>query len=112
MEQVLRQKDIILVPFAFSNQSDSQVRPVLVISSDKFNANSLDLVAVGITSNPDIDGIIPIKPEDWKDGVYSESYIRVSNVSTVEKKIVHKRIGKLSNERFRDVMERFYGLFK
>ena len=47
----LSQRDIILIPFPFSDLAGIKVRPALVISNDGYNKNSLDAVVVALTSN-------------------------------------------------------------
>jgi len=106
VEQVLRQKDIILVSFPFSDQSTEKRRPALVISSDKFNATSFDVIVCAITSNLDAVNSVLIKPDDWKDGVYSECCIKTASVLTLDKKMAMKKIGRLSGERFREAKQK------
>jgi mRNA interferase MazF len=113
MGQVLRRKDIVLVPFPFSDQSGGKNRPALIISNDRFNENSPDVIACGITSNIDNGHFtVFIKPEDWKDGIYSESCVKTASVFALDKKIVLKRIGRISDERFAEVMKRFNEIIK
>lgn len=47
----LRQRDIILIPFPFSDLTGSKVRPALMISHDDYNEIYLDAVVVALTSN-------------------------------------------------------------
>ena len=47
----MNQRDLLLVPFPFSDQSGKKVRPVVVVSNDNFNEHSEDLIVLGITSN-------------------------------------------------------------
>ena len=113
MEQVLKRKDIVLVPFSFSDMSGYKQRPALVISGDRFNEVSPDLVLCSITSNiEDSDNLVLIKREDWKDGLYSESGVRVDSIQTVSKKIVIKKIGRLGTERFNVVKKKVIALFE
>jgi mRNA interferase MazF len=111
MEQVLKRKDIVLVPFPFTDQSASKRRPALVISNDKFNSESEDVIVCAITSNPDSGPYtVQIRKEDWKDGMYSESYVKSCIILTIAKRAVDKRIGRLSSERFGQVMEQIRGV--
>jgi hypothetical protein len=48
---MIEQKDLLLVPFPFSDQSGRKVRPVIVISNDEFNKYSDDILVIGVTSN-------------------------------------------------------------
>ena len=45
------QKDIVLVPFPYSDLSSSKRRPVLVVSNDDYNRQFQDIVVFVITSN-------------------------------------------------------------
>lgn len=112
MVQVLRQKQIVLVPFPFTNQTDVKRRPALVLSTDSFNQNSSDIVVCAITSNLEGDYSVRINQEDWKDGLYSESCVKFANILTIDKNLVIKPIGRLNNERFRDVLLKIYEVVK
>ena len=48
---MMEQRDLLLVPFPFSDQSGRKVRPVIVISNNDFNRHSEDAIVVGVTSN-------------------------------------------------------------
>jgi len=48
---VIAQKDLVLLPFPFSDQTGRKVRPAIVISNDEFNNNSEDVLVVAVTSN-------------------------------------------------------------
>lgn len=107
MEQVLNQKDIVVVPFPYTDQTGFKNRPALVLSSDKFNRSSQEVVACAITSNITQDDFtVMIKPEDWKGGVYSESCIKVGVIFTMNRALAAKRIGRLGAERFSEVRKK------
>jgi mRNA interferase MazF len=48
----LQQGDIVLIPVPFTDLSSRKRRPVVVISTDRYNAAGLDMVVVAMTSNP------------------------------------------------------------
>jgi len=48
---IYRQRDIVLVPFPFSDLSMQKVRPVLILSNDAYNQQSSDIVVCGLTTN-------------------------------------------------------------
>ncbi len=107
MEQILRQKDIILVPFPFSDQSGTKNRPAAIISADKFNESSPDVIACAITSNTAASPYtVFIRREDWKDGLYSESCVKAGTIGSLDKRIILKKIGRLGAERFGEVMRK------
>ena len=47
----VKQRDIILIKFPFSDLSGAKVRPALVISNNQYNNDKLDCVVLAMTSN-------------------------------------------------------------
>lgn len=47
----ISQRDVILIPFPFSDLTGAKVRPALVISNDLYHATHLDAVVLALTSN-------------------------------------------------------------
>jgi len=45
--------DIVLVPFPFSNLTETKKRPAVVISSSAYNASTPDIVIMAVTSKID-----------------------------------------------------------
>lgn len=113
MVKVLRQKQIVIVPFPFSDQSGEKKRPALIVSNDGFNEKSDDVIACAITSDISEDAYsVQIKPGDWKDGMYSESCVKTASIFSLDKDIVLRPIGRLSGERFREVMGKIQEIIK
>jgi mRNA interferase MazF len=46
------QGDIVLIPIPFTDLSSQKRRPVIVVSNNKYNQKTTDLVVVAMTSNP------------------------------------------------------------
>ena len=89
-----KQRDILLVPFPFSNQSGMKVRPVLVLSNDAYNVASDDLIVCGITSVQRKEYAVPLTPADLEEGVLHESStIKVDKLLKISKVLIHKKIG-------------------
>jgi mRNA interferase MazF len=47
----VKQREIILINFPFSDLTGAKVRPALVISNNPYNRTNLDTVVLAITSN-------------------------------------------------------------
>jgi mRNA interferase MazF len=47
----VKQREIILINFPFSDLTGAKVRPALVISNNPYNRTNLDIVVLAITSN-------------------------------------------------------------
>ena len=109
----LMQKDIVLLPFPFSDMEGSKVRPALVLSNDNFNESSADCIMLPLTSviKPDACSVI-LSTEDLSAGeLLKKSRVKVDKVFCVEKGFVLMRIGSLSSEKFNEIKEMFFRLF-
>lgn len=89
--------DVVLVPFPFSNQSAAKKRPAVVISSDKHNRFSSDVIIMAITSKTDkINTSAEYVIMDWeKAGLLKPSLMKPA-VSTIEQKLIIRKLGALS----------------
>ena len=89
--------DIVLVPFPFSDQSTVKKRPAVIISSSQYNTTSQDIIIMAVTSR--IDALLDIGEctiQNWKEaGLLKPSTIKPA-LSTIEQKLVLKKLGTLS----------------
>jgi len=107
MEQILKARDIILVPFPYPDQTGMKRRPALVLSSDEFNRTAPDAIICGITSFNNGDShLVAVKKEDWEGGLWSESYANPAYITSLDQGLVIKKIGRLSSKRFSEVKEK------
>ena len=98
MEKIsLMQRDLLLVPFPFSDQSGNKVRPVMVVSNKEFNEHSDDILVIGITSNISRGKYtLSLSSNDLEEGkLYSKCCIKAENILKIEKNLVVKKIGKI-----------------
>lgn len=102
---MITQRDLLLVPFPFSDQSGKKVRPVVVVSNDWFNDSSEDVIVVGVTSNLSKSRYsVNLSSNDLEEGKLMDlCCIKVESILKVEKSLVIKKIGKLSNKKFNEV---------
>ena len=97
----LNQKDIVLLPFPFSDLKTSKVRPAIVISNNKFNRKSDDVIMIPMTTVlKNVSYSITIKPKELSTGkLLKQSRIRVDKIFNVEKNLAIMKIGTI-NEKF------------
>ena len=83
----------------FSNLISSKKRPVIVVSNDKYNKITEDIIVVAVTSNiSDKEYGININNEDMKEGSLKvDSQIRVDKIYTLSKSIVVKKYGSIND---------------
>ena len=89
--------DVVLVPFPFTDLSDLQIRPAVVISGDLFNRLTGDLTVAMITSQP------RLGPTDWglrqwvEAGLRLPSWVR-SRLITLDQSLIRFSPGRLTRE--------------
>ena len=108
----LKQKEIVLLPFPFSDLSGKKIRPALIVSNNGFNKKSDDLLLVPLTA------VIKKQPysvlvesKDLSSGwLIKSSRIRADKIFAVEKKLVISKIGRLRGNSFRLVQKEIYSI--
>lgn len=103
------QRDIVLLPFPFSNQKQTKVRPALVLSNNKYNKKSKDIIAVPLTSNLQIseyDLLITNKNLE-KGSLIVHSKIKTDKIFSVEKNLIKLMIGRINKKTFAKVKSNF-----
>jgi len=98
---VYERGDVILVPLPFSDQTVTKKRPAVIISSNAYNNASSDIVIMAITSQTERTiGIGECLIENWRDaGLLKPSAIKPA-ISTIEQKLILKKLGRLSPKDF------------
>jgi len=84
------------------------LRPVLVISNDLFNERSGTVIALALTSQPQVAGLpLDLKVESAR--LPKLSWVKISQIRTLSTERLGKRLGRLSAEELEQVIE---GLFE
>lgn len=106
------QRDIVLVPFPFSDLSETRKRPVLVLSRDKENKNSDDLIVCAVTSNlKDKKNSVLIDKINLSGGdIPVRSSVKVNKLFCIDKKLVVKKFAQLNKQTFEKIKKEFYSL--
>jgi mRNA interferase MazF len=91
----LKQRSIVLLSFPFTDLSSSKVRPVIVISNERYNRDSEDFIAVPLTSNlREHEYSILVTQKDLETGkLILDSMARIDRVSSISKNLVRMNIG-------------------
>ncbi|HBY19481.1 MAG: growth inhibitor PemK [Clostridiales bacterium GWE2_32_10] len=108
MEQFVK-GDIVVVPFPFSDLSDSKKRPALVIN----NSTDDDLILCMITTkNKKDDYVIELSDQYVENGeLRVESYIRPNKIFTADESIIFYKIGNISEEKLRELDNKIIKIF-
>ena len=107
------QKEIILLPYPFSDLGGKKVRPALVVSNNAFNKKSSDCIMVPLTSViKDEPYSVVINQEDLSSGkLIKTSRIRADKIFSVEKSLVRKKIGIIKDNAFEKVKSEIFRIF-
>ena len=108
------QGDIVVAPIPFSNLVQAKIRPVLVISGEKFNSSSEDLIVLKITSkekNYPFD--VLLKAVDLSKGkLTQESTIMADFPIVIEKISAQQIIGKITPNKLNEVKQKLIELYE
>ncbi len=91
------QGDIVLIPVPFTDLSSQKRRPVIVISNNRYNRATSDIVVVAMTSKPFSSTYsIEIESTDLILGKLNRpGHIRADKIYTLAQSIVLKTFGKV-----------------
>jgi mRNA interferase MazF len=111
---MINQRDIILIPFPFSDLSESKVRPALVVSNNTYNSQSLDIVVTAITSNLSPNPYkVFIDRKDLEGGFLPvKSAVRVDKPFSFLQGKVLKTLGTITTQKFDEVMVSLQNILK
>lgn len=108
----IAQKEIVLIPYPFSNLEEKKVRPALVISNNLFNNKSQDCLLAPLTSViKDEPFSILIEQKDLNSGkLIRQSRVRLDKIFVIEKNKIVFKIGILNEQTFNLVKNEFHKL--
>lgn len=87
----------MLVPFPFTDQSGAKKRPVVIVSSPRYNANRRDLVIMAITGQIRQPlGFGEAMVADWQSAGLIKASVLKPVLTTIEQGLVVRTMGKLS----------------
>jgi mRNA interferase MazF len=105
-----RQKDIVLVPFPFTNATTAKQRPVLIVSSDEINQSSTeDFIGLAVTSvlhGSKYSIAITSKNDCEKGYLPKDSEIQCNKIATIQKDLTLKKICTLKQEAYQKVVDK------
>jgi mRNA interferase MazF len=106
-----KQGDVLLVPFPFTDQGGTKQRPAVVLSGTAYNQNHPDIILAPITSQ--ITGARDeIILNDWKiAGLLKPSALKPI-LSSFEKVLIKRKLGKLSPADVAQVRALFTRIFE
>jgi mRNA interferase MazF len=90
--------DVILVPFPFTDQSATKKRPAVVISSQAYHSNRIDLIVMPVTSQVRSSAAFgEVFVQDWKAAGLIKPGVIKPVITTIERTLVLKKLGRLND---------------
>ncbi|MEK6892814.1 MAG: type II toxin-antitoxin system PemK/MazF family toxin [Nanoarchaeota archaeon] len=98
----INQKDVVLLPYPFSNLEQKKLRPSVVISNNNFNKICNDFIAVPLTSViKDEPFSLAINQNNFRNGkLIKPSRVRLDKIFSVERRLVQMKIGDVNDTFF------------
>ncbi|MBU2100095.1 type II toxin-antitoxin system PemK/MazF family toxin [Candidatus Micrarchaeota archaeon] len=108
------QGNIIIANILYSQQVGFKRRPVLVISNSKYNKHSDDLIVLSVSSTePKEKYDLKLTNKDLTEGeLRVDSKILTDFPTTIEKSVVTESIGKISNQKLKEVKQKIKELYE
>ena len=104
---IVNQRDIILVPFPYSDMSQVKKRPSIIVSNHYYNSKNMDVICCAVTSNPkNYDKSVEIVNEDLDNGELKyDSRVKPTKISTLDKRIIIKKLAQLNIAKSKEIVE-------
>lgn len=109
----MRQGDVILVHFPFTDGIAAKLRPALIVSGDAHN-NGQDVVVLPISSAPEPDDKFCVyvdEPDFRVAGLRCASSVKWNKPATISKAVIRKRLGRMPAPILQDVCQRLASVF-
>ena len=103
----VRQCDVVLLPVPFSDQTARKVRPAIVVSNDRINAASDDVILVPLTSViKDVSYSLIITQKSFAEGeLIATSRARADKIFTAHKSLIRMKIGKIKSSMLEEIKQ-------
>ena len=93
----IRLRDVLLVPFPFTDQSGTKKRPAVVVSSSGYNTKRRDIVIMAITSQVrEPLGFGEAMVADWQSAGLIKVSVLKPVLATIEQGLVVRTLGTLA----------------
>ena len=100
----VRRGEIVIVDFPYSDQTESKIRPALIVQANLWNQRLDDTILAPITSSShEVNGVTPtqyfidiLTPEGQQTGLILNSVVRCGNLIAYNQSLILRIIGRLS----------------
>lgn len=105
----IKQGDLVLVPFPFSDLTSVKTRPALVISNSSLKGH--DCILAAVTSQDSKFEQVELTGKDLESGSLPlKSYIRVGKVVSLDRNIIRRVVAHISQKKKKEVHNKLANL--
>ena len=110
---MINQKEIVLLPYPFSDLKGSKMRPALVVSNNQLNGKSDDCIMVPLTTiiKNEPYSIIINQENLFSGKLVKQSRIRVDKIFSVNKNLISMKIATIKDNLFDKVKSEIQKMF-
>jgi mRNA interferase MazF len=103
----MKQGDIVLIEFPFTNLAGSKRRPALIISNQDFN-KSKNVMLLAISTKPGEEFFsVTLRQEDFINGELKKlSFVRLQNLITLEKQLIRETVARLRSSKLQQIVKK------
>jgi len=102
---MFNQKDIVLIPFPYSDLTLSKQRPALIISNEKINKMQ-DRICCLVTTKSHKDDL-KIEKNSFEEGILPfKSFIKPHRIFTIQENVIIKKLCKINNDLHNSVVNK------
>lgn len=111
---VYKQREVVLVPFPYSDLSATKRRPVLIVSNNDYNNSFPDILVCVITSNRFGDEYsVNLENEDLEMGVLPESsVVKTHKLFTIEKTKIIRKFSMVKSQFYDQIKDKIEALIQ
>ncbi len=107
----MKQGDIVMIPFPFTDLSSAKVRPALVVSNQSMSGKNI--FVCGITSQKSQKKAIPLINSDLiKGALPTESFVAIDYLATIKKTLIQYKVAELKPAIIKKVIDHLIKLVK
>jgi len=111
-----KQGQVVLIPFPFTDLTTIKQRPALIISPNRFNKLTNDVILAAITSHitsrlSEFDFLLT-EAEQRACGLPKSSMIKLGKIITMDKRLIRKVIGEMPKDTLERIKARFIDILK
>ena len=103
-----KQRDVILIPFPYTDLTETKQRPALIVSNDNYNDTLDDVVVCAITSKFQRDEFsFELNDKYLEYGQLPEiSFVKAHKLLTIHKSKIIKKYSRIREDYFSDIQDR------